>query len=240
MDNLALISLLCVFPSLLLLFYIYIEDKIEKEPIYLLVFLFIGGIVSCVISLFLYQRINSYMYFLNLPYNSMSIFQIIFKVLIAIAAIEEITKWLINYFITWNNKNFNYMYDSIVYSTFVSLGFATLENILYGIVYNTDGILPIVMRGLMSVPSHAVFGVFMGYYLGIAKNAVACGKIKQSHKYRILSIVVPICLHFIYNLFLIEKNVYLYLGFIVYIIILYIFANRKIKRISTVSKNISS
>lgn len=239
MDNLALLSLLCVFPSLILLFYIYIEDKIEKEPIYLLMFLFVGGIISCVISLFLYQKINSYMYFLNLPYSNMSIFQIIFKVLIVIAAIEEIMKWLINYSITWKNKNFNYMYDPIVYCTFVSLGFATLENILYGIVYNTDGLLPIIMRGLMSVPSHAVFGVFMGYYIGIAKNAIAYGKIKQSHKYRILSIVVPILLHFIYNLFLIEKNVYLYLGFIVYIIILYIFANKKIKKISVVSKNIN-
>ena len=50
MDKILLFSL-CVIPSLILLYYIYIKDRIEKEPPLLLVLLFIGGVIASIISL---------------------------------------------------------------------------------------------------------------------------------------------------------------------------------------------
>ncbi len=227
---------ICVIPSLLILFYVYIKDKIEKEPFYLLTILFIGGIIASIISFFTSVLLKRYIGFLNLAYTNMNIFQIMFKVLITIALVEEMSKWVINYIIIWKNKNFNHIYDSIVYCTFVSLGFATLENIIYGVIYNPYGLLPLIMRGLVSVPSHAVFGIFMGYYLAISKNSIIHGKDKQSKKYKLLSILVPVFIHFIYNILLINPNDAIYIIFMVYVLLLYISAYNKIKKLSSINK----
>lgn len=237
MENLILL-LLCIIPVFILLWYIYIKDQFEKEPIYLLISLFIGGFIACLISIFLSILFKKYFPFLHLPYNKMNIYQIIFKVLFTIVIIEESTKWIINYIITWRSKNFNYIYDSIVYATFVSLGFASLENILYGFNLNTNTITPIIMRGLISVPSHAVFGIFMGYYLGIAKNAITYKKFKKANKYKILSILIPLILHFIYNLLLIKNNFTNYFIFFIYIILLFILAKQKINKISSITRKL--
>lgn len=236
MDNILLFSL-CVIPSLILLWYVYIKDKVEKEPMYLLTLLFIGGIIACTISILLSTISKKYIPFLNLAYPAMNILQIIFKVLITIVLVEECSKWIINYITIWRNKNFKHIYDPIVYCTFVALGFATFENIIYGITFSSRGIMPIIMRGLISVPSHAVFGIFMGYYLGISKNALMYNKVKQSKKYRLYSIIVPIYLHFVYNLLLVKQNTIMYFIFVIYIIVLYISANKKIKKLSSVHNN---
>ena len=238
MNNIVLFSL-CIIPSIILLWYVYIKDKVKKEPIYLLLLLFLGGIFACTISILLSILSKQYIYFLNLSYADMNIFQIIFKVLFTIVVIEEVSKWIINYITIWRNKNFKHIYDPIVYCTFVAIGFATLENIIYGVAFSSHGIMPVIMRGLISVPSHAVFGIFMGYYLGISKNALMYNKTKQSRKYRLLSIIVPIILHLVYNLFLISKNFITYSIFIVYIILLYLLAHKRIIKLSSINKNLT-
>ena len=231
-----LILTLCIIPSLILLWYVYIKDKIEKEPLYLLILLFLGGVIGCISSITISALFKKWMPFLNLSYSSMNIFQIIFKVLFTIAIIEEGIKWLVNYVTIWHNKNFNHIYDPIVYATFVALGFATLENIIYGITFRSHGFVPIIMRGIISVPSHAVFGIFMGYYLGISKNALESSKQKQSRKYRLLSVIIPIILHFIYDLLLIKETFITYALFTIYIISLYILSYFKIKKLSSLPK----
>ena len=72
MDNAVIISL-CIIPSLLLLWYIYIKDKVEKEPIYLLILLFLGGIIACTISIFLSILSKQYIYFLNFVASNKSL-----------------------------------------------------------------------------------------------------------------------------------------------------------------------
>lgn len=235
--NKALIIALCIIPNIALLWYVYIKDKIEKEPFYLLLLLFIEGLFTCTISIIFSTISKKYIHFLNLPYTNMNILQIIFKLLFTIAIVEEGSKWIINYITIWKNKNFKHIYDPIVYSTFISIGFATLENIIYGITFSSYGIIPIIMRGFISVPCHAVFGIYMGYYLGISKNALKYNKKTQSIKYRILSIIIPTLLHLLYDLFLIKKNFIIYTLFIIYIIILYILAYQKVEKLSSVHKN---
>ena len=79
---------------------------------------------------------------------------------------EELCKFVILFLTIWWNKNFNEYMDGIVYATFVSLGFACVENILY--VFE-GGIGTGIVRALLSVPGHFLFGVIMGYFLSLAK-----------------------------------------------------------------------
>jgi RsiW-degrading membrane proteinase PrsW (M82 family) len=56
--------------------------------------------------------------------------------------------------------------DGVVYGAVASLGFATLENILY---VTPNGFAVAAARAFTAVPGHALLGVIMGYYVGRAK-----------------------------------------------------------------------
>ena len=238
-DNPLLLSL-CVIPSMLILWYIYIKDKSEKEPFYLIIILFIGGIISCLISILISIISKQYIPYLNMNYYNMNIFEIFVKVFVVITLSEELTKWIINYITIWRNKNFKHIYDPIIYSACTALGFATFENIIYVTNYHNNGIMIAIMRGLISIPSHAVFGIYSGFYLGISKNAYVCDKKDKALKYKILSLLAPIILDFTFDILLIKTNIIKYSLFIIYLTILYITALKKIKRLSSVSKPLKS
>ena len=84
---------------------------------------------------------------------------------------EELCKLLLLTLAVWRSQHFDEYFDGIVYATFVSLGFAGLENIMY--VFGQDGFAASVatgsVRAILSVPAHFLFGVVMGYYFALAK-----------------------------------------------------------------------
>ena len=84
------------------------------------------------------------------------------------ALTEETFKLLVLMTYVWRHRAFDEPMDGIVYGVVASLGFATLENILY--VFQ-GGMGLAVMRALTSVPSHATEGAIMGYFVGRAKFA---------------------------------------------------------------------
>jgi len=59
--------------------------------------------------------------------------------------------------------------DGIVYAVMISLGFATVENIAY--VLNNEGqeMNVALIRMFTAIPLHAVCGVILGYFVGLAK-----------------------------------------------------------------------
>lgn len=225
--------LLCMIPSIFLLIYIYQKDKIEKEPLPLLIILFLMGMACCLLSIFIAKVFQTYFPFLILSYHDLKLWQIIFKILVTIGFIEEALKWLVTYFITWRNKNFKHVYDPIVYCVTTSLGFATLENIIYALNFKALGILPIFLRGILSVPNHAVFGIFMGYYLGLAKK-------ENRKRYKLLSLLVPLYFHFIYDMLLVSKNPFTFLFFIIYVAVCYLFAYSRLKKLAQVKTNLTT
>ena len=115
----------------------------------------------------------------------------------------------------------------IVYSVFVALGFACIENIFYVFEH---GFAVGVFRALFAVPGHACDGVFMGYYLSLAK-LYSDDLVKSKHNLR-LSLIVPVLLHGFYDYCLFSENMLFILGFFVFIIILYIFTVKRIKKVS--------
>lgn len=240
MINYIFLFILCIIPGLILLTYVYMEDKIEKEPLFLTTILFCGGVIACIISILLSIIAKNHFPYLILPYSKMDLLQIISKTFLLIAVVEETAKWILNYILTWNNKNFNHIYDPIVYCVFVSIGFATIENIVYAIKFSPDSFIPILARSLISVPAHASFGVFMGYYLGTAKKAIINGNLKESHKYRFLSLLIPIIMHFLYDTLLIKQNIIIFIIFIIYIITLYVLSYKKINKLSKVKQTLAN
>ncbi len=234
-----IIFILAVLPTLILGYFIYHHDRIEKEPNNLLIKLLGSGCLAALLTVLLTVILQKFFPFFaieditNLDYWASAVY-----VFFGIAIIEEFSKWLFTYIIAWKNKEFNHIYDAIVYSVFVSLGFATLENILYVFSANEYGarISIAIKRMIFSVPGHAFFGVLMGYYLGLAKLSKTNGYDDKCRKYLFYSVMVPACGHFLFDyILMVNINEHLsFLIFIIYVIFLYVIAISKVKRLAKV------
>lgn len=210
-----ILLIIVIIPIFILLKFIFDKDKIEKESFNLLFKLFISGIISALIALILSKSLHILISSNSKFYNSF----------IKIALIEELCKWIFIYIITWKNKEFDYKFDAIVYCIFLSLGFAFIENIGYSFKY---GISVSLFRSIISVPGHAFFAIYMGYYLGLAKISYARHQNNDGNIWAIYSILIPTTLHGIYNFCLLAGNDILYLIFIIFIIALYILSFKTI------------
>ena len=147
---------LSILPVVLLLLFVYFQDKYEKEPFGLLLLAFFGGMIAIPTDLLLVSIVNAIHY-------SNSVF---YSAFIEAGFCEELCKFAILFLFFWWNKNFNEHMDGIVYSVFVGLGFACVENILY--VFQ-GGVGTGIVRAILSVPGHFLFAVVMGYFLSLAK-----------------------------------------------------------------------
>jgi RsiW-degrading membrane proteinase PrsW (M82 family) len=88
--------------------------------------------------------------------------------LLTAAVPEELFKFLVVVGYAARHKEFDEPMDGIVYGAVASLGFATLENVLY---VSGGGLGMALMRALTAVPAHAFMGAIMGYYVGQARFA---------------------------------------------------------------------
>ena len=160
--NILLLSL-SVLPVILLMVFIYRQDKYQKEPIKTLAKAFIGGMFSIVMDIAVVSFINRVFY-------SESVFYSAFW---EAGIPEELCKFLIFWALIWGDKHFDEYMDGIVYATFIGLGFACVENIMYVFSAASEslgsGIGTGIVRALLSVPAHFLFGVVMGYFLSLAK-----------------------------------------------------------------------
>jgi len=91
------------------------------------------------------------------------------------------------------NKAFDEPMDGIVYGAVASLGFATLENVLYCI---DGGLSTVIARAFTAVPAHASFGAIMGYYF--SKQHFSGSKVGVFSK----AYFIPMVLHGLYDYFL--------------------------------------
>ncbi len=215
---------LSILPIILFGSYVYFKDK-NKEPKKLLLKLFIGGILAAILTLVI-DILLSILFprFLNSD-SFTSSFELIIYAFLVIGLIEEISKWIFLYLFSYNNKEFDQLYDMIVYSVFIALGFALVENILY--VYD-GGIDVAIGRFFLAIPGHVSIAIFMGYYLSLAKLSTLNNINNLKNRYLILSIIVPIILHGIYDYCILASNFFLLIIFFVFILILFYKANQKL------------
>lgn len=197
-----------VAPSAALIYYFYTRDKYEKEPRMMLLkaFLLGGGMVIPV--LFVEMNLNIF------HITEGNLLAAGYTAFVVAGLVEESFKFLFFFLYIWRNREFNEMYDGIVYSVFISLGFATVENLAYVL---STGMSTAVIRSFTAVPAHALFAVAMGYYLGIARFAGP----KYRQKYIRLGFIIPVILHGIYDFILLSQKFYLLVLFIPYMLYLW-------------------
>lgn len=234
-DNTTLLLFLAVIPVVLILLYVYYQDK-NKEPPSLLIKLFIGGIVSCGLVL-LVSSILEKISPLFSPNSTKNFFGILFYAFISVALVEEICKWIFVYLFGYRSKEFDEVYDGLLYAVFVSLGFAFIENILYVIINNS--FYTAFVRGLCAVPSHACDAILMGYHISIAKEYRIHNKKKKERKHLLLSIIMPALIHGIYDFCLLSGNKLFTFVFLVFITFMYFTSVNKLQQMSMSRKNIA-
>lgn len=160
MSVLSLLSL-AIAPGAAIILYIYLKDKHEREPLSLLLISFLYGCLSTLITLVISIPVNA----LILTKED-DVVQQFFNAFFKVALLEEFSKFIFVRFVLYYNKNFNEPFDGIVYAVMVSMGFATVENIMYVLQY---GYATGFLRMFTAVPAHAAFAIIMGYFIGKSK-----------------------------------------------------------------------
>jgi protease PrsW len=213
MVNLLLIS---VAPVFIILVYIYYRDKYEKEPISLLIQgLIAGGVI--VLPILYFER-------LIIPIGNQmpQMYSAAWTAFAAAALVEEGFKIFAVYILIWKNPNFNERFDRIVYAVFVSLGFALVENIGY-VFGNPNGLNLGLLRAFTAVPAHAMFGIMMGYWIGLARFVPS-----KRTRYLARAFTFPFLFHGIYDFILMSKNNFLLLLFFPLLIYMFFRARKHI------------
>lgn len=158
MDLLAI----AIAPGIAICLFILHRDAFNREPKLNLLISFVLGMVSILPAIV----IEGFLF----PYTEASLGGMLLRALLVVALTEEMVKYLALRYYSYTRPSFDEPLDGIVYSVMVSMGFATLENILY---VQKFGMMVGVQRMFLAVPAHATFGVLMGYYAGKAKFAKA-------------------------------------------------------------------
>ena len=225
-----------LLPVVVLCYFIYKKD-FHKEPRALLQKLFGFGCLT-VIPILAFEILLSNYFPTDGVYDFLTLF---INVFVSVGLVEEGFKWLAVKKIGYDNQEFDEIYDIIVYSVFVSLGFACVENVLFVI---QSGFGTAIMRAITAVPGHTCFGVFMGYFLSKAK----VNEINQNHNMSIrnllFSLFVPVLIHTFYDaiLFYAQTSAFstMYIAiFFLFIIILFGIGFIIVDKISKVQSNVS-
>lgn len=183
-----------VAPGLALLSYFYLRNQMSTEPRKTLFQSFIYGALITFPIMFIQHVLQA-----EGTFSNSFIRDVLFS-----SGLEEFFKWLVIFVVIFKHIEFDDPYDGILYGASVSLGFATVENVLYLLSF---GINTAFIRAVLPVSSHALFGVVMGYYYGKSKFA----KNDKEIEYLLLSLFAPILLHLIYNSILTFKGYWVYL-----------------------------
>lgn len=202
--------IIAIAPSIALLSFIYTKDKYDKEPLSLLIKLFSLGVLLCLPAAIIENLLSI------LGKNPL------WQAFGVAAFTEETGKFAILIFFTLNHKSYNEKIDGIVYGTFISLGFATLENILYVL---GNGLAVGFIRAILAVPGHMLWGVTMGYYLSLYKFS---WNRRAARKFVYCSLLIPLLLHGIYDYIIMAKLFTIFIPLIILIIFLWYFNIKKL------------
>ncbi|NDI34328.1 glutamic-type intramembrane protease PrsW [Chengkuizengella sediminis] len=208
-----ILTILCIAiaPSLTLLTYFYLKENYSSEPILTVMKLFLFGVLLVFPTMVIQRGLV-----LGLGENDL-----LFSFIIS-GGIEEFLKLFILYYTIFNHHVFDSPYDGIVYGVSISLGFATLENIIYAFSYSAS-FFTLMLRGLLPISGHAIFGVIMGFYISKAKFL-------SQKKYLILALVIPVAWHGLFDYIMLAFQTNWIMILVVFMIFLWIKGLRKVKQ----------
>lgn len=149
-----------IVPSMLLLWYFRSRDE-NPEPGHVVWKTFALGAVAVIPVVIVALPLAMLGKDLGDPYA-----QGAYEAFFTAAIPEEFFKFVVLWFYAARHKEFDEPMDGIVYGATASLGFATLENVLY---VGQGGLGVALLRAFTAVPGHAFTGAIMGAYVGRAR-----------------------------------------------------------------------
>ena len=155
------LGVLALAPGLAIIIFIYWKDKFEKEPKRLLALSFLLGALSIIPAIILEMIFSNYAESIPIYLISNAV-----KAVLVVGLAEEGSKYFMARYFLFPRRAFNEPFDGITYCVMISMGFATIENVMYVM---DGGVTTALLRMVTAVPAHATFGIIMGYYLGLKK-----------------------------------------------------------------------
>jgi RsiW-degrading membrane proteinase PrsW (M82 family) len=185
---------LAILPGLLICWYVYNMDKYEKESRIQLVITFaIGALIT-----FPVLKLESWAAYNGWNDNS-TLGMTLISSFIIVGFTEELSKYISLLIHPYFRPFFNEPMDGIVYAVMISMGFATLENVLYA---GQFGLETTLLRAFTAVPAHAAFAIIMGYFVGLSKFAFSR---KSKVRLLILGLAFPWGIHGLYDFFILQE-----------------------------------
>lgn len=203
--------------------YVYFRDKYEKEPVKLI----LKGILLGAVIIFPVGLVENYIIVIGKDFGKIS--KAAWDGFIVAGATEEAFKYLAVFILIWRNRNFNEKFDGIVYAVSVSLGFAAIENLFY-VFSNSNSMQVGLLRAFTAVPGHTIFGIVMGFYLGLARFSIT-----NRRKWLIRAFTIPWLLHGVYDFLLMSGHPVLLIAFIPFLIFMYRHGLQKMKELNNES-----
>lgn len=224
-----------LLPALFWLWFWLHENDKQKEPMRIIFFVFLLGMLGVFVSFFLQKMLALYFdlrigdvgdYIRSI--NNNNVVNLIFVI------IEEFIKFLCAYMIFFKTKLFKEPIDAFVYLMTAALGFVAMENSLYLIKPLIEGQtidiiitsnIRFVGANLLHVASSGILALFIGYSF--------CKKPFIREIFIWFGLLFAVLLHWIFNLILINKShsiIFIFISVWVVIIFL-IIALEKIKKI---------
>jgi protease PrsW len=191
---------LAIAPGIFICFYIYARDKYNREPLGLLIWAFVLGMLSTIPAVIIQLSAGD----ISATIAGSSVGATAFFAYCVVGLSEEASKFFMLRVFLYKRKAFDDPFDGIIYSVMVGMGFATLENILY---VTQHGYATGVLRMFLSVPAHGTFAVLMGYFTGLAKFNPA-----KRMGYFLLAILLPVLFHGTFDFFLFLGKNMLHIG----------------------------
>ncbi|MBR5868990.1 MAG: PrsW family intramembrane metalloprotease [Clostridia bacterium] len=230
-----------LLPAVVLCIYMYMKDRVEKEPLGLLVGLLFLGALMCFPAI---ELENLLLGVCDALFAGNDWVRYAARNVIGIALVEEGLKYFSLRMATRRNEDFNSLFDGMIYAVFVSLGFAAFENILYVTQY---GLGNAILRALTAVPTHMFLGVIMGYYYSLwhmydlarlREGALRKqGKIGRKFPFsgeahKVLALLMPVLAHGFYDFCCTVDSTLVNLAFYIFLGFLYIHCFKRVSSFS--------
>lgn len=185
---------LAILPAILIAWIIYRADRHEREKWFPLTLCFLLGMLVTVPVM----EVQEFFYHLGIDQPA-NLFWVCITSFVIVAFFEELFKFLTLILFPYLRPFFNEPLDGIIYAVMISMGFATLENVLYALQFS---ISTTALRGITAVPAHAVFATMMGYFVGKAKFKT---ERKTQIRFLLTGLGIAVLVHGLYDFFIIQE-----------------------------------
>ncbi len=214
--------ILGLIPALIWLWF-WLKEDLHPEPAKMITLSFLGGMLAVAFVLPLQKLVYDYIQ------NEATLSFVLW------AAIEEIFKFLLVYFIALRNRVNDEPVDNIIYLIISALGFVTMENTLFLLdpIKNGDFLGTIIngnMRFIGASLLHIISSGTIGIAMGLAYYKSRARKIEAT----ISGLILAIVLHTTFNLLIINEvsgNIFFVFGMVWVGIIFLLLLFEKVKSI---------